>query len=281
MSWAEKVLQIDRRWIFLAIAIAVTIPFFFPLGLPVVTTPPVQDLYDAVDELEPNAAPLLLSIDYAPATLPELEPMAMALLRHCFEKDVNVVVMTLHPAGYGLAERAVLNAAAEYDAVYGEDYAFLGFQPGVSAVILGMGINIRNVFPADAYGVPVDDLPLMQSVRNYDDIPLVISLAGWSAAEAWVYFAHQPYRQTVGAGVTAVMATDFYPYLNAGQLVGLLGGMRGAAEYEGLIQHPDQGVRGMDSQSVIHLLIIVLIAIGNAAYFISRRGKAPSGGNAS
>jgi hypothetical protein len=77
------------------------------------------------------------------------------------------------------------------------------------------------------------------------------------------------------------MATDFYPYLNAGQLVGLLGGMRGAAEYEGLIQHPDQGVRGMDSQSVIHLLIIVLIAIGNAAYFVSRRTKAPSGGRAS
>jgi hypothetical protein len=281
MSWAEKVLQIDRRWIFLAIAIAVTIPFFLPLGLPVVITPPVQSLYDAVDELEPNAAPLLLSIDYAPATLPELEPMSMAILRHCFERDVNVFVMTLHPAGYGLAERAVIAAAEEYDAVYGEDYAFLGFQPGVSAVILGMGINIRNVFPDDAYGTPIDDLPLMQGVRNYDDIPLVISLAGWSAAEAWVYFAHQPYRQIVGAGVTAVMATDFYPYLNAGQLVGLLGGMRGAAEYEGLIQHPDQGVRGMDSQSVIHLLIIVLIAIGNAAYFISRRGKAPSGGNAS
>jgi hypothetical protein len=31
----------------------------------------------------------------------------------------------------------------------------------------------------------------------------------------------------------------------------------------------------MDSQSVIHLLIIVLIAIGNAAYFISRRKKTP------
>ena len=281
MSWAEKVLQIDRRWIFLAIAIAVTIPFFLPLGLPVVITPPVQSLYDAVDELEPNATPLLLSIDYAPATLPELEPMAMAILRHCFEKDVNVVVMTLHPAGYGLAERAVLDAAEEYDAVYGEDFVFLGFQPGVSAVILGMGINVRNVFPADAYGAPLDDLPLLQGVRNYDDIPLVISLAGWSAAEAWVYYAHQPYRQTVGAGVTAVMATDFYPYLDAGQLVGLLGGMRGAAEYEGLIERPDQGTRGMDSQSVIHLLIIVLIAIGNAAYFISRRKKTASGGGAS
>jgi len=53
--------------------------------------------------------------------------------------------------------------------------------------------------------------------------------------------------------------------------------MRGAAEYEVLIDTPDQGSRGMDSQSVIHLIIIILIAVGNAAYFISRRGKTLSG----
>lgn len=275
MNWAEKVLKIDRRWIFLAIAVAVTIPFFLPLGLPVIVTPPVQNLYDAVDDIEPDATPLLLAIDYAPATLPELEPMAVAILRHCFSNDVNVIIMTLHPAGYGLAERAMLQVAEEYDVKYGEDYVFLGFQPGTAAVILGMGINIRSVFPEDAYGTPLNDLPLMQGVRNYGDIPLLVTLAGWSAAEAWIYYAYQPYGQRVGAGVTAVMATDYYPYLDAGQLVGLLGGMRGAAEYEELIHQRDQGSRGMDSQSVIHLLIILLIFVGNAAYFIAKRKKAP------
>ena len=276
MSWADKILQIDRRWIFLAIAVAVTVPFFLPLGLPIIVTPPVENLYDAVEGIEPNSNPLLLAVDYAPATLPELEPMAIAILRHAFENNVNVIVLTLHPAGYGLAERAVMQVAEEYDKVYGEDYVFLGFQPGTSAVILGLGINIRNVFPEDAYGTPLRELPLMEGIRNYDDIPLLVTLAGWSAAEAWVYYAYQPYGQRVGAGVTAVMATDYYPYLNAGQLVGLLGGMRGAAEYEELIGQRDQGGRGMDSQSVIHLLIIVLIAGGNAAYFVSRRGKSPT-----
>jgi hypothetical protein len=275
MNWASKILKVDRRWIFLAIGIAVTIPFFLPLGLPVIVTQPVQSLYDSVDEIEPRSNPLLLAIDYAPATLPELEPMAIAILRHAFSKDINVVIMTLHPAGYGLAERAMMQVAEEFDVTYGEDYAFLGFQPGTSAVILGMGINIRNVFPEDAYGTPLNDLPLMRGVRNYDDIPLLITLAGWSAAEAWVYYAYQPYGQRVGAGVTAVMATDYYPYLDAGQLEGLLGGMRGAAEYEELIEQRDQGSRGMDSQSVIHLLIIVLIVVGNAAYFISKRSKVP------
>lgn len=271
-AW-DRLLKIDRRWIFLGIGIAVVIPFFLPLGLPVVVTEPTQDLYDAVEAIQPNERPLLLAVDYAPATLPELDPMALAILRHCFSKDVNVLVMTLNPAGYGLAERAMVQVAEEYDQVYGQDYAFLGFQPGISAVILGMGVSIRNVFPEDAYGTPVTDIPMMEGVRNYDDIPLVITLAGWSAAEAWIYYAYQPYRQQVGAGVTAVMATDFYPYWNTGQLVGMLGGMRGAAEYEVLVEQADQGVRGMDSQSVIHILIIVLIVIGNVAYFMSGKRR--------
>ncbi|MCD4690450.1 hypothetical protein K8S17_03225 [bacterium] len=273
MSVFDKMLAIDRRWIFLAIGIAVIIPFFFPLGLPVVVTPPVQSLYDAVDEVHPNGPPLLLAIDYAPATLPELEPMATAVLRHAFERDVNVVVLTLHPAGYGLAERVLLQVAEEMGQEYGTDYCFLGFQPGTSAVILGMGVNIRNVFPEDAYGTPLAEISMMDGVRNYDDIPFLITFAGWSAAEAWVYYAHQPYGQDVGAGVTAVMATDLYPFLDSGQLSGLLGGMRGAAEYEELIDRKDKGVQGMDSQSIIHIMIIILIILGNTAYFGARRRR--------
>ncbi len=273
MSWYDWLLGIDRRWIFLTIAIAVVIPFFAPLGLPVVVTPPVQNLYDAVEALEPDGKPLLLSIDYTPATSPELEPMSSGVLRHAFRKDIPVIVMTLHPAGYGMAESAILAAAEEFGKEYGEDYVFLGFQPGTSAVILGLGVNIRTVFPEDAYGTPLSELPVMEGIRNYDDVSLLITFAGWSAAEAWIYYAHQPSGQIVGAGVTAVMATDYYPYLDAGQLVGLLGGMRGAAEYERLIDRPDAGARGMDSQSVIHLIIILLIVLGNAAYFASRRAR--------
>jgi len=269
----DRILKIDRRWIFLLVGVAVVLPFFFPLGLPVVVTSPVQSLYDEVDKLPSSSQPLLMSIDYAPATLPELEPMSLAILRHAFENDVNVAVMTLHPAGYGLAERALLQAAEEYGKVYGEDYVFLGFQPGVSAVILSLGVNIRNVFPEDAYGTSLSQIPMMDGVRNFDDIPLAITLAGWSAAEAWIYYAVEPYGQKVAAGVTAVMATDYYPYLGAGQLVGLLGGMRGAAEYEALVDHPDQGARGMDSQSIIHMLIIALIIVGNIAYFVTGRAR--------
>jgi hypothetical protein len=273
MPWFERLLGIDRRWIFLAIGVAVVIPFFLPMGLPVVVTPEVRHLYDAIEELPSDSKPIILSLDYAPATTPELDPMSVAILRHAFNKKIPVIVMTLHPAGYGLAQQAIAIASEGYDVQYGVDYVFLGFNPGIAAVMLGMGIDILNVFPEDAYGTPTASMPIMEGVRNYDDIPLLISIAGSAYPDSWISFAYQPYGQRVAAGVTAVMATDYYPYLDAGQMVGLLGGMRGAAEYEVLIDHPDKGVRGMDSQSVIHLFIIVLVVLGNVAYFAQRRAR--------
>ena len=54
------------------------------------------------------------------------------------------------------------------------------------------------------------------------------------------------------------------------QLKGLLGGLAGAAEYEHLINRPDQAMAGMRPQSVGHIVIIGFILFGNLAYFLGR-----------
>jgi hypothetical protein len=54
--------------------------------------------------------------------------------------------------------------------------------------------------------------------------------------------------------------------------------MKGAAEYEHLIvkhgytDEAGTAETGMNSQSMIHILIIVFIILGNVGYFFSRRG---------
>ena len=73
------------------------------------------------------------------------------------------------------------------------------------------------------------------------------------------------------AGCTAVSAPEYYPYYQSGQLVGLLGGLAGAAEYEKLVDVTGTATRGMDAQSLGHLAIILFIIIGNVLYFRSRR----------
>jgi hypothetical protein len=67
------------------------------------------------------------------------------------------------------------------------------------------------------------------------------------------------------------MAADFYTYLDTGKLSGLIGGLKGAAEYEKLVGEPGLGTAGMASQSWAHVAIILFVILGNIAHAARRR----------
>ncbi|HJW14882.1 MAG TPA: hypothetical protein VJ776_09305, partial [Thermoanaerobaculia bacterium] len=70
-------------------------------------------------------------------------------------------------------------------------------------------------------------------------------------------------------GSTAVMASDYYPYLSSRQILGLIGGMKGAAEYERLMGIVGDARRGMDAQSMVHVIVVILVLLGNVALFVT------------
>jgi hypothetical protein len=73
------------------------------------------------------------------------------------------------------------------------------------------------------------------------------------------------------AGVTAVSAPEYYPYLQSKQLLGLLGGMAGAAEYEKARGEKGSATRGMDAQSVAHYFVALCILLGNVVQWSKGR----------
>ena len=81
----------------------------------------------------------------------------------------------------------------------------------------------------------------------------------------------------MGGGCTGVMAPGLYPLLRSGQINGLIGGLRGAAEYESLIGQKGKAVAGMDAQSATHVAIIVLVIMCNLVYFSQRRASRAQG----
>lgn len=280
VKFFESLTKIPRRIIFLTIALAVAIPLIIPIGIPVNVMPQSKKLFDAVEDLTSNSKPVLISCDFDPQSLPELYPMLLAVMRQCFSKNVKVILMALWPQGTGMVEMGLQELSQEFTKEYGVDYAFLGYKFGVAAVLLGMGENINGVFPVDYYGTPLDSLQLMKSMRNYKDISLIVTLStgdpGW---RQWLLFAQSRYGARLGVGVTAVSAADVYPYVETGQVTGLLAGMKGASEYETLVQRKGyaKGIfrasQGMDAQSLGHLLIMIFIILGNAGYFYTRRKK--------
>ena len=278
MNIFKALTKIPRQIIFLVIALAVMFPLIVPLGLPVRVMPKSRQLFAAIDSLGPRSKPILISVDFDPQSMPELYPMLIALLRHCFARDIKVIIMNLWPQGPGLAEMALDVIPEEFDKKYGKDFAFLGYKFGVTAILLGMGDNIKGVFPVDYYGTPLDSIEITADIQNYDDLSLVVTLSsgdpGW---RAWLLYAQSRYNANIGIGVTAVSAADVYPYVETGQVIGLLAGMKGAAEYEILVQSNGYSekkrtaVQGMDAQSLGHLFIMIFIIIGNVGYFFSRR----------
>jgi len=198
-------------------------------------------------------------------------------MRHAFARDVKVLLCGLWITGAGLADKAVTEIPPEYGKEYGKDVVYLGWKAGVDAVILGMGENIKNVFPVDYYGHPLDSLPMMQEVVRLRDIPFMVAIsAGTPGFSDWLLYGQSRYGLRVGAGVTAVSAADAYPFLQSGQLTGLLAGMKGAAEYEVLVAKNGYSkaympaVAAMDSQSLAHLVLLILVVLGNVAFFASR-----------
>ncbi len=277
MSFPEKMLRIDRRIIFFVIGLCTLMPLLYPVGLPIKGTPEVRAVYDYIESL-PDGSVFLLSMDFDPASKPELEPQALALLRHAFSRNLRVIAMTLWLPGTGLAEQTVNRVAQELGKVNGEDYVFLGYSPGVGALIIGMGQDLYKAFPSDYYGNPTKKLAVLKDVPNLRHVNYVVSLAaGTPGVETWYLFGKDKYQFELGGGCTGVIAPGLYPLLRSGQINGLIGGMRGAAEYELLIDQSGSAVAGMDAQSATHFAIIVLVILCNTFYFMTRRAAARGG----
>ncbi|MBD3236413.1 MAG: hypothetical protein GF330_06905 [Candidatus Eisenbacteria bacterium] len=279
-------MNIDRRWIFLAMGLAIVVPLLLPMRLPMGVQEPTQGLFDAVDAIDPEKQCLLISSDYTPQTEAENHPMTVALLRHAFARRIPVISVVLYIEAAGLIDAAVKQVMAEFNAratthadsiIYGRDVAFLGWQPPPIVPILSMGESITGIYPVDFYGTPSDSLPMMARIQDYDDVGIVAALSSSSSPLWYVMFAQTKFGVPVGAGCTAVMAPDFYPYLETGQLSGMMGGMKGAAEYEVLVER-NFGItdraranEGMGSQSIAHVVIMAFVVVGNIAFFATRR----------
>ena len=266
-----KIGSIDRRWIFLIIAAVVIVPLIIPVGLPIRPTDTTKNVYDSIEKL-PVGSKVLLSVEYSPSTRPENHPMTISILRHLFKNNHKVFITCLWPDGQFMAQDAINQVAKqEFNKTYGVDYVFLGFRPGNEAVVKGIVSNLRKLYTVDVYQKKIDEIPLMNGINNFKDFDFLFSSsAGFPGTIEWVQYASDPTGIPMASGVTSIQVNEVMPYVQAGQMVGVLAGMPGAAEYEALINQKGSATSGMDAQSVAHLVIVLFIILGNVSFFIER-----------
>ncbi|MBN2170203.1 MAG: hypothetical protein JW819_02650 [Candidatus Krumholzibacteriota bacterium] len=278
MDLFEKISSLDRRWIFLVIALSIFIPLMLPFTQPLSVSPDVRAVYEALAAL-PEGSTVLCSFEYGPSTLPEVHPMARSVLRYLFQRQHKVIVMALWPDGLFMS-RDILDEVAEgeYQAEYGVDYINLGYKAGNEVVIKSIAESFSRTYPVDTRGQSTTSWPIMHGIENLANIDFIISLsAGYPGTVEWVQYAADPYNKPMTTCCTAVQVTEVVPYVRSGQCAGILGGLAGAAEFEvllmdeGWLTELGAGNRGMASQSVAHLVLVLLIILGNVAFYIERR----------
>ena len=112
----------------------------------------------------------------------------------------------------------------------------------------------------------------MEGVNKFSDFAFLFSAsAGYPGTIEWVQYAADPTGIPMSSGVTSIQVNEVMPYVQSGQIIGVLAGMPGAAEYEALLGQKGSATSGMDAQSIAHLVIVLFIILGNAAFFIERQ----------
>jgi len=284
MNIFDRMMSLDRRWVFLFLALVCVITHVVPFSIPIIITQEAKSIYSFIDTLKEGDI-IFMAIDYDPNSLAEMHPMTYAIAEHAFRKKLKIIFTSLSVNGPGMADLAIrdisdsVKIGKTYNGVYyegrevvnGIDYIFLGYKPYPALVIVGMGQNFRLPFPTDYYGTPLDEHPIMQGVQNYDQIKCVVDISGTSGVDMWITYGQGRYNFPLALGLTGVMAADYYPYLNSGQVFGILGGLLGAAQYEKMADNPGRAVDGMRVQLFAHIVIILFIVMGNVGFLLSRR----------
>jgi hypothetical protein len=266
--------QIPRYYIYLLLAGVVVWQLLYPIPLPIVPSAATIGVQEAIESV-PDDKIIVITTDWDASTQAETGPQTRAIIHACFQAEKRFAIMNLSPPmGPKLAHDIAQEAAAEYGTRYGVDWCNWGYKYGYGNVLMALAKDIPEAIGDDFYGNPVTDLPMMSGVRDIKNVGLVVEVTGLAGVtELWLGLIQGPYNTPFASAYTAVMAPGYYPYLDSGQMKGMLVGAKGAAEMEALVERPGKAVAIMNVQSWAHVLIIVLIIIGNLGY-VRARGRA-------
>lgn len=243
-----------------------------PLGLPVPITSLTKDTYNAVENLEEGDV-ILINAGYATGTLAVHEPGFIAVMKHAMTQESKIVVFSTSVAGPMLFERALKKInPQEFGYEYGKDYVHLGYVAGGEPSYAAIMSDITGVFSEDYQGTPVSSLPILQELEapTHEKVDLiVVYTAGGDVIEGWIRQAPVRYNTPLITQVLSMMVPTIVPY-HPVNVVGIMNGGLGAAEYEVISGFPGEGVKLTDMLTSAQLVVLVFVVLGNIGYLMKQ-----------
>lgn len=261
---------LNRQLIYLLTILVILFPLVRPIGMPITVTRWVEHGFNEIDSLNPGDR-VLVTFDYSASGAADIHPAAEAIFKHLMDKDIKVITVSFVAEGARFPG-ILMSEWEEHGKVYGEDFVHLGFLSGHETALAALFADIPGTCPVDSRNKPVDSYSIMDGIKTVGDMDMFIGMSGGNPGPQQYVRQMEPYKDVrIVTAVTAVIAPTIEPYMASGQIVGLIGGLKGAAEYETVMEYQGKATANMDAQSFAHLLVIGFIIAGNISYFATRK----------
>jgi hypothetical protein len=271
-------------WVSWLLGLAIVLPVFGmvnePSGAPRMW-PGVEQAYAIIEAL-PLGAEVQIYWAYDPATSGELDLVAQPVIRHLLSRRAELTFISLLPGGPATARRTVTKSLAADLDPFEAQVAMRRitqrnfYLPGGAAVlpILGQGSEALSMPStnsiADAADTTLPGSPLLT----------VIMAAHTEDVQQWLELVQtvdtKPRRRAVVAITGAGVYPMVLPYLDSGQLSGLVSGFDGASTYGQLHEEAistDEQMAGTSqslAQNWAHIALLFVLLIGNTVGFVNR-----------
>ena len=291
-TWIRWMDRLDRRVVYLMVMLSLLIPILLNKSLKMAKLKSADMFYNSVERLESRDDQIvLIASDWGPSTKAENEPQTEAVIEHLMKRRIKFGLLTGVPQGMpfliGLPQKIAqrLHERTGETWTEGEDWVNFGYRPGQYMLVqqLPKAEDLRDVLKVDASNIPLREVPCMQNVSKFSQIPMLVEITGLSGVFAmWLqFFQTETHRPVFVHGCTSITIPEAYIFLDSGQITGLLEGMAGAAYYMERLGYsktkPHKVMTNMTALSLAHLVIIAFIIVGNIGMFIKQRHNRAGG----
>lgn len=250
--------------------------------LPALFPPETVALYDAIETL-PDNSPVLLVVDYEPGLSGEVSLSAEQVVRHLMSRNARLAIISTIPTGPALAQDLIARSAAVqtgYDLA--NQVVNLGYLAGGTT---GLQEFVQNPQAAAGYTLdlqPAWSLPALTGITSLNQFSSVIVLTdNQEVSRSWIEQVQPALGNTPLFMVASAQAAPLIqPYVDSGQVQGLLSGLMGSAVYEQIMLQPGNATQYWDAYQYGIVAAVILTLAGvllQIVTFLRQQGKPKSG----
>ena len=252
------------------------------LALPTAIVPEAQAFATTLSGLvtpEQTSPLVLLAVDYQPAMAGEMSLIGQSVVEDLMAKNARIIVFSTQPGGPALAQK-LLSDAQTMRPSYVLEYQTLnlGYLVGGASGLQQFSFAPQSALPLTLDGKPAWSQPILQGASQLADFRAVIVLTDDADhARTWieqvgVRLGDRPLLMVVSAQAAPLVQ----PYVQSGQVKGMIAGLPGGIQYEILTQRTLGNARmAWNAYQAGMLLLVLMILIGGIYQAVSGLIKTP------